>query len=102
MPFVVAPGIDLTETVDLILLFRRQPSICFTIESSTIKLFFFTFYLFSFGDGLFPDLRPFAFGKLLLVLLLFWGGISSWGQVFGITLSGWQYPVDGLLVLLLL
>ena len=60
MPFVVAPGIDLTETVDLILLFRRQPSICLTIESPTIKVFFFTFSLFSLSGGLFPDLRSFA------------------------------------------
>ena len=69
MPFVVAPGTDLTETVDLILLLKCQPSISFTIEFPTINVFFFTFYLFSFSDGLFPDLGPFAlFGKLLLVL----------------------------------
>ena len=89
MPFVVALGIDLTETADLILLFNRQPSICFTVESSAIKVFFFSFTLFCFSDVLFPDLRIFAFGKLLLVSLLFWGVISSWGQVFGIT-SAWM------------
>ena len=71
MPFVVAPGIDLTEAVDLILLFRRQPSMCFTIESPIIKVFFFMFSLFSFSGGLFPVLRPFAFVKLLLELRLF-------------------------------
>ena len=58
MPFVVVPEIDLTETVDLIILFRRQPSICLTIESPTVKVFFFPFSLFSFSGGLFPRLRP--------------------------------------------
>ena len=69
MPFVDAPGIDLTDYVDLILLIRRQPSACFTIESPTIKVFFFMFSFVSFSGGLFPDLRPFAFVKLLLGLI---------------------------------
>ena len=82
MPFVVTPGIDLTETADLILLFNRQPSICFTVESSTIKLFFFSFTLFCFSNVFFPDLRTFAFGKLLLVSLLFLGSYFFLGPSF--------------------
>ena len=83
-PFVVALGIDLRETVDLILLFSCQSSICFTVDSPTIKV-----SLFCLRDWLFPDLRAFAFGKLLPVSRLFWGVISSWGQFFRIT-SVWM------------
>ena len=38
--FVVAPGMHLTETVDFVRLFNRQPSTCFTIESPGISVFF--------------------------------------------------------------
>ena len=93
MPFVAALGIDLTETVDLILLFRRQSSLCFTIVSPTIKVFYFTLSLFSFSGGLFPDFRPFALVKLLLVSSLFWGGISSCGQMFEITCLDGSVPL---------
>ena len=40
MAFVVAPGIAHEETVDLIRLFKRQPSTCSTIESPSINVFF--------------------------------------------------------------
>ena len=91
-PIVLAPGIDLRETVDLILLFRCQPSICFTIESPTIMVFFFAFSLFCLSDGLFSDLQTFAFGKLSLVSWLFWGVIPSWGQVFRVTYAWMAVP----------
>ena len=38
--FVETPGIDLTQTVDFILLFKQQPSTCFKMESPTIRVFF--------------------------------------------------------------
>ena len=40
IPFAEAPGIDLTETVGFILLFKRQPLTCFRMESLTIRVFF--------------------------------------------------------------
>ena len=38
--FVVAPAMHLTEIVDFIRLFNRQPSTCFTIESPSISVLF--------------------------------------------------------------
>lgn len=40
MSFIVATRINQTKTIDLILSFRRQSSMCFITESPTIKRFF--------------------------------------------------------------
>lgn len=45
-----ATEVDRAETVDLILLLRCQPSMCFIIESPTIKIFFLLLSLFCFYE----------------------------------------------------
>ena len=95
MPFVVAPGIDLTETVDLILLFRRQPPICLLLSLPQSRSFSLRFlYLVSVVDYflIYDHSRRRYFEEVFLPAAKF----------SELLLSGWQCPVDGILLLLLL
>ena len=79
IPFVESPGIDLTETLDFILLFKHQPSTCFKIDSPTIRVFFLgTFMDFAFLEGSLCGVILISFYLLFLLLLTIAWKLSLW------------------------
>ena len=79
IPFVEVPGIDLTETLDFILLFKRQPATCFKMESPTKRVFFVgTFMDFELFKGPYVEQSCYFFNFLLLLLFAIACKWSSW------------------------
>ena len=72
------PGIDLTETLDFIILFKCQPSTCFKMESPTMRVFFLgTCIDFEFFEGSLCGVVSLSLNFLLLLLFAIACKLSS-------------------------